>query len=73
MPPRKALLVGSLPYADEHEAMTRALAQFGSRLIALPDGEIGEKSELYPTGTRAAWVLQGLWFELPVSKRKVAR
>jgi hypothetical protein len=53
---RKALLVGSLPYADERDAMTRALSLFGDKLMALPDGEIGEKSEAYPCGFRAAWV-----------------
>jgi len=53
---RKALLVGSLPYENESEAMRRSLQQFGAGLIALPDGEIGEKSETYPDGVRSQWI-----------------
>lgn len=53
---RKALLVGSMPYDNERHAMEQALAALGQHLDALPDGEIGEKSETYPKGDRAAWV-----------------
>jgi hypothetical protein len=56
MPPRrKALLVGSLPFENEAEAMGEALRYLGPDLIALPDGEIGEKTPAYPRGKRAAW------------------
>ncbi len=54
--PRRVLLVGSLPYQDEASAMARACALAGDRLIALPDGEIGERSERYPAGDRSQWV-----------------
>lgn len=53
---RGVLLVGSLPYRDEAAAMARALELAGDRLIALPDGEIGERSEQYPDGDRSQWV-----------------
>jgi len=53
---RQALLVGSMPFEDEEDAMTRALDALGTELWALPDGEIGKKSEKYPLGNRAAWV-----------------
>lgn len=55
-PERKALLVGSLPFNDEPEAMRVALTSLGPHLDSLPDGEIGEKSADYPKGDRAAWV-----------------
>ena len=45
---RRVLLVGSLPYEDEAAAMDRAFELAGDRLIALPDGEIGERSDRYP-------------------------
>ena len=54
--PRRVLLVGSLPYADEASAMARAVELAGDRLMALPDGEIGERSERYPAGDRSQWV-----------------
>jgi hypothetical protein len=50
-----ALLVGSLPFADEAEAMREALDRLGSSLFCLPDGEIGEKTPAYPRGKRSAW------------------
>ena len=53
---RQVLLAGSLPFASEEDAMRRALDALGPDLWALPDGEIGEKSEKYPLGNRAAWV-----------------
>lgn len=53
---RKVLLVGSLPFENEEAAMTHSLNVLGNNLSSLPDGEIGEKSEKYPRGTRAAWI-----------------
>jgi len=53
---RKVLLVGSLPFENEAAAMTEALDTVGEDLQSLPDGEIGEKSEEYPLGNRAAWI-----------------
>lgn len=53
---RQALLVGSMPFENEEDAMNRALEVMGADLWALPDGEIGEKSEQYPLGNRAAWI-----------------
>jgi len=53
---RCVLLVGSLPYHDEAAAMERAYDLAGDRLIALPDGEIGERSDQYPKGDRSQWV-----------------
>ena len=54
---RRVLLVGSLPYQDEATAMARAVDLIQDRLIALPDGEVGERSERFPNGDRAAWVV----------------
>jgi hypothetical protein len=54
--PRKALLVGSLPFDDDAHAMRVAMDTVGPALLALPDGEIGERNETYPKGDRAAWV-----------------
>lgn len=54
--PRRALLVGSLPFDDEEEAMREALDHLGPVLRSLPDGEVGEVSEQYPKGDRSAWV-----------------
>ena len=51
---RQTLLVGSMPFEDEEAAMRRALGTLGQSLIALPDGEIGEKTATYPNGNRAA-------------------
>ena len=42
---RRVLLVGSLPFDDEASAMARAIELVGDRLISLPDGEIGERSQ----------------------------
>lgn len=53
---RQVLLVGSMPFESEEAAMKRALDKLGQSVMALPDGEIGEKSEKYPLGNRAAWV-----------------
>ncbi|MGI9624630.1 MAG: hypothetical protein ACR2PK_17490 [Acidimicrobiales bacterium] len=53
---RRALLIGSLPFADEAEAMDQAMATLGPYLDSLPDGEIGEKTDWYPKGDRSAWV-----------------
>ena len=50
---RRVLLVGSLPYADEAAAMARVYELAGERLVALPDGEIGERSDQYPSGDRS--------------------
>lgn len=69
MTERKALLVGSLPFANEKEAMHRALAELGESLICLPDGEIGEKTEQYPLGSRSAWAMVSIDLCLADSKR----
>lgn len=53
---RQVLLIGSMPFANEKEAMERALDKLGEELFSLPDGEIGERSDKYPKGNRAAWV-----------------
>ena len=50
---RRVLLVGSLPFGDEASAMARAIELVGDRLISLPDGEIGERSDQYPRGDRS--------------------
>ncbi|MCH9680557.1 MAG: hypothetical protein K0V04_03915 [Deltaproteobacteria bacterium] len=50
-------LVGSMPFENEEAAMAKALDIAGERLVvALPDGEIGQKSASYPCGERASWV-----------------
>lgn len=54
---RKTLLLGSMPFLHEQDAMTKAMQIFGDSLISLPDGEIGEKSEEYPNGNRSAWIM----------------
>lgn len=54
---RKSLLVGSLPFKDEQEAMKLAVENLNTTLISLPDGEIGEKNEQYPEGSRTAWAM----------------
>ena len=36
--------------------MARAIELVGDRLLALPDGEIGERSDQYPSGDRSQWV-----------------
>ncbi len=53
---RTVLLLGSLPFENEEDAMRRSLTYLGKDLLYLPDGEIGEKSDQYPNGNRAAWV-----------------
>jgi len=60
MPTRSALLIGSLPFADEEQCMRRALQSLGPVLISLPDGEIGERSPALPRGNRADWVMFAL-------------
>ncbi|GAB3901574.1 hypothetical protein GCM10028803_26480 [Larkinella knui] len=57
---RSALLVGSLPFSDEEECMTRALDSLAPVLFCLPDGEIGEKSAAFPKGNRIAWVVYAI-------------
>jgi hypothetical protein len=54
---RNTLLVGSLPFSDEKDAMTQAMEILGNSLLHVPDGEIGEKTEKYPNGNRSAWIL----------------
>lgn len=56
MSDRKALLVGSLPFENEEEAMDLSLSVLGENLISVPDGEIGERSDQYPHGSRSSWV-----------------
>lgn len=53
---RKAVLIGSLPFDNEEEALDRSLSMLGEHLISVPDGEIGEKNEQYPSGSRSSWV-----------------
>ncbi|MCH5583710.1 hypothetical protein MK805_01830 [Shimazuella sp. AN120528] len=60
MSKRQTLLVGSLPFENEEAAMIQALETLGESLFSLPDGEIGEKSEAYPVGKRAAWVMSSI-------------
>lgn len=57
MSTRKVLLVGSLPFENEEDAMRRSLDRLGAKLYAAPDGEIGEKTPQFPKGRRAAWVV----------------
>ena len=45
-----------MPFADETTAMRIALESIGPYLKSLPDGEIGERTEACPGGTRSAWV-----------------
>jgi hypothetical protein len=60
MPDRKALLVGSLPFPSEEQAMKFAIENLGGMLLGLPDGEIGEVTDEYPKGKRAAWVMTAI-------------
>lgn len=60
MSSRHALLIGSLPFTDEEDAMTHAIDRLGTHLLCLPDGEIGEKTDAYPNGKRAAWVMTAI-------------
>lgn len=56
-PTRKVLLVGSMPFENESACMDAALDVIGAdSLIALPDGEVGDKDETYPLGNRRSWV-----------------
>jgi hypothetical protein len=54
---RNTLLLGSMPFLHEKDAMSKAMKIFGDSLISLPDGEIGQKSEEYPNGNRSAWIM----------------
>lgn len=56
MTQRQALLIGSLPYSSEEAAMRKALDVLGDYLFSLPDGEIGDKDEIYQKGRRMGWV-----------------
>ena len=56
MTKRTALLVGSMPFHDEPTAMALAREHLGEHLMTLPDGEIGERTEACPGGSRSAWV-----------------
>src|SRR5437764_1077756 len=56
MSTRSALLIGSMPFENEEDAMRRALDALGPLLFSLPDGEVGEKSDAFPTGMRSSWV-----------------
>lgn len=56
MSKRSVLLVGSLPFENEATAMRRALDALAPLLFALPDGEVGEKTPAFPTGSRSSWV-----------------
>lgn len=53
---RNVLLVGSMPFEDEAAAMAKAFELVGDAVWAVPDGEIGERTEACPGGTRSAWV-----------------
>ncbi|MDW3178860.1 MAG: hypothetical protein R8J94_15825 [Acidimicrobiia bacterium] len=53
---RRVLLVGSLPFENEPAAMAEAMHRVGEHLWSLPDGEVGERTEDCPGGTRSAWV-----------------
>ncbi|MFD2573080.1 hypothetical protein ACFSUS_20735 [Spirosoma soli] len=57
---RSAMLVGSLPFANEETCMKRALDALGPTLFCLPDGEIGEKTPSFPKGNRIAWVVYAI-------------
>ena len=57
---KKSILIGSLPFDNEKEAMKMSFDILGDSIISLPDGEIGEKTEQYPTGTRAAWIMTAI-------------
>lgn len=49
-----------MPFENEEACMKRALDVLGDLLFALPDGEVGEKSEAFPNGLRSAWVLHAI-------------
>ena len=52
---RNVLLVGSLPFDNEQEAMQIALDVLGDNLVSCPDGEIGVKTPENPRGLRSDW------------------
>lgn len=57
MTKRMSTLIGSMPFADERDAMTKALDALGDSLYALPDGEIGERTDANKSGKRSAWIV----------------
>ncbi len=57
MSKRHSLLVGSLPFSNEEEAMNISLEILGESLLCLPDGEIGKVSDEYPKGSRSSWIM----------------
>jgi hypothetical protein len=54
---RHAHFVGSIPFENEEAAMRELLEALGPNLISCPDGEIGNKSEIYKEGDRLGWIL----------------
>ncbi|WP_221568980.1 hypothetical protein [Alkalihalobacillus sp. TS-13] len=57
---RQALLVGSLPFNNEKEAMGIALEVLNNTLLSLPDGEVGNRSDQYPNGNRSSWAVTAI-------------
>jgi hypothetical protein len=45
MPSRNVHLVGSVPLANAHEVFVTVSAALGRRLLRIPDGETGERSD----------------------------
>ena len=45
MPPRKVYLVGSVPLANAREVFETVSAALGPRVLRIPDGETGERSD----------------------------
>jgi len=45
MPPRNVHLVGSVPLANAREVFETVSAALGPRLLRIPDGETGERSD----------------------------
>ena len=45
MPPRNVHLVGSVPLANAHDVFVAVSAALGPRLLRIPDGETGERSD----------------------------
>ena len=60
MAERKVLLIGSLPFDNEEDAMARSLDILGEHLFSLPDGEIGEKTDEFPSGKRSCFVMTAI-------------
>ena len=57
---KKSILIGSLPFSNETEAMKIAFEKLSNSLISIPDGEIGKITEKYPNGARAAWIMTAI-------------